>query len=80
MVPPSQNNSVSSANLVMFSMATVDQLLVVTSSPEKEGGASLLKFSASNGQLLNQVRKKRRKVNTAQLPPLILQSPLDIIV
>ena len=55
MAPPSPNNSVSSAHLVMFSPATVDQLVVVTSSSEKEGGAALLKFSASNGQLLSQV-------------------------
>ena len=55
MVSASPTHSVSSAHLVLFSPATVDQLLVVTSSSEKEGGATLLKFSASNGQLLSQV-------------------------
>jgi WD40 repeat protein len=65
MVPPSPNNSVSSAHLVMFSPTTVDQLLVVTSSSEKEGGAALLKFSASNGQLLSQVSRVHRGVCSA---------------
>ena len=69
MAPPSPNNSVSSAHLVMFSPTTVDKLLVVTSSSEKEGGAALLKFSASNGQLLSQVHvlynyAKRRQSST----------------
>ncbi|CAI8047359.1 WD repeat-containing protein 90 [Geodia barretti] len=65
MAPPSPNNSVSSAHLVMFSPATVDQLVVVTSSSEKEGGAALLKFSASNGQLLSQVSRVHRGVCSA---------------
>ena len=54
MAPPT--HSISSAHLVMFSPAAVDHLLVVTSSSEKKSRASsLLKFSASSGQLLSEV-------------------------
>ena len=50
----SQSNPVSSAHLVMFSPTAVDQLIVVTSSGDRSRGG-LLKFSASNGQLLSEV-------------------------
>ena len=53
MVPSTQ--SVSSAQLVIFSPVAVDHLLVVTSSGE-DSGAGLLKFSATNGQLLSEVQ------------------------
>ena len=64
MAPPPATPTTSSAHLVTFSPATVDQLLVVTSSDNESdvGGASLLRFSASNGQLLSQVSIQKSHV------------------
>ena len=56
MVPPtSPTHSASSAQLILFSPRAVDHLLVVTSSGESSS-AGLLKFNASNGQLLSEVQ------------------------
>ena len=57
MAPPtSHTHSLSSAQLVTFSPTAMDHLLVVTSSGENSS-SGLLKFSASNGQLLSEVHK-----------------------
>ena len=56
MAPPtSSTHSLSSAHLVAFSPSAMDQLVVVTSPSGQSGSAGLVKFSASNGQLLSEV-------------------------
>lgn len=49
MMPSSHNSEVNHARLVTFAPQALNQLLVITD------GARLIKFSASNGQLLNEV-------------------------
>ena len=66
MALPTATPTTGSAHLVTFSPATVDQLLVVTSSDNESevGGAGLLRFSASNGQLLSQVSIQKYNLRT----------------
>jgi WD40 repeat protein len=52
--PPSGSSKLDSAHIVLFSPQALNQLLVITS------GARLIKFNATNGQLLSEVSNIHR--------------------
>ena len=57
--PSSTSSSLDPARIVLFSPEAVNQLLVITS------GARLIKFSATNGQLLSEVSNIHRSECTS---------------
>ena len=78
MAPPtSHTHSLSSARLITFSPTAMDHLLVVTSSGENSS-SGLLKFSASNGQLLSEVHNLCSDSQLVGMSFPLLSTPLGV--